>query len=119
GDLFLSTITDLGLAVANSSELTSGTFTNTLDFSQTFNNTTINALLGYEYQTYKQYSTNISATGFTSFDVLGSDILQNPSQDNVNISSYRDPLNELQSYFGRFNVNFSDRFLVTATLRAD
>lgn len=119
GELFLSTITDLGLAVVNENELNSRTFTNTLNYSKNLGGVNVNALLGYEYQTYSNFTSSITARGFTSFDVLGSDILQNPSQDNINVNSYRDPVNELQSYFGRLNLNFSDRFLATATLRAD
>ena len=35
------------------------------------------------------------------------------------VSSFKNPTTELQSYFGRVNFNLFDKFLVTATLRAD
>lgn len=119
GELFLSTITDLGLAIANTSSLTSKTLTHTLNYQKDFDGFRLNALLGYEFQDYQSYVTTIAAKGFTSFDLLGTDILQNPSRDNVAVSSFRDPTNQLQSVFGRVNLNFSDRYLITATMRAD
>jgi len=119
GELFLSTITDLGLAVVNSSALTSRTLTHTLNYQKEFDNFRINALLGYEFQDYKSYVSNITARGFTNFDLLGSNILQNPSRDNVSVSSFRDATNQLQSVFGRLNMNSLDKFLITGTMRAD
>ncbi len=120
GDLFLSTITDIGLAVVNNSTLTSSTLTHTLNFNREVSDgLTLDLLAGYEYQTYKNRTFDITARGFTSFDLRGSDILQNARRDQVNISSYQDPTNEIQSYFGRANLNFSDRYLLTATMRAD
>lgn len=119
GDLFLNTVTDVGVSAVNSSTLTSSTFTNTLSYAKEFGNIGLNALVGYEYQTYDRYNSNISAQGFTTFDVNGSDILQNPSPDNISVSSSRDPVNELQSYFSRLNLNLSEKYLLTATLRVD
>lgn len=120
GELFLSTITDLGLSVANTSTLTSSTLTHTLNYHKELgSDILLDALAGYEFQTYKNYVTGISASGFTSFEVDGTDILQNPSNDNVRVSSFRDPSNELQSLFGRVNLNFSDKYLLTGTIRSD
>ncbi|MFC4873799.1 SusC/RagA family TonB-linked outer membrane protein [Negadavirga shengliensis] len=119
GDLFLSTITDLGLGVVNTSQLNSSTITHTLTYDKEFANLRMNALGGYELQDYRSYTHNITARGFTMFDVRGTDILQNPSRDNVSVNSYRDPTNQIQSYFGRVNLNFSDKFLLTGTMRAD
>lgn len=119
GDLFLSTITDLGLAVVSTSQLTSKTITHTLNYQKDFETWRMDVLGGYEFQDYKSYTTQISANGFTMFDVLGTDILQNPANENVNVSSFRDPTNQLQSVFGRVNLNFKERYLLTATFRAD
>ena len=119
GELFLNTITDLGLSLVNNSKLNSSTLTHTLNYEKEFASVRLNALVGYEFQDYKSYVSNITAKGFTLFDVFGSDILQNPSRDNVNVSSFRDPTNQIQSIFGRLNLNFSDKFLFTGTMRAD
>ncbi len=45
--------------------------------------------------------------------------MQSISQANRSISSFQNPTTELQSYFGRVNLSMFDKFLVTATLRAD
>jgi iron complex outermembrane receptor protein len=82
-------------------------------------NLNLDAIVGYEYLNYTNSNTNITATGFTNFDVLGSSILQNASSDKTSISSYTDPTNSLQSYFSRVNLNFSSKYLLTATIRAD
>ncbi len=119
GRLFLDLITDRGVAMVSNSILSSSTLTHILNYREEFGDLNLNALVGYEFQDYKRYQNSINATGFTSFEVLGSDILQNPSKDNVSVNSFRDPTNQLQSYFGRLNLNFSDRYLLTATMRAD
>ncbi|WP_114782913.1 SusC/RagA family TonB-linked outer membrane protein [Botryobacter ruber] len=120
GNLFLSTITDIGLAVVNNATLTSSTLTHTLNYnSKLSDNINLDVLGGYEYQTYKSNTFDITARGFTSFDLKGTDILQNARTDQVRISSYKDPTNELQSYFGRANLNIAEKYLLTATMRAD
>lgn len=119
GDLFLNLVTDLGQTVVNNTQLDSRTLTHTLNYEKEFEGIRLNALMGYEFQDYKNRYTNISATGFSSFEIKGSDILQNPSRDNIQVSSFRDPTNQLQSYFGRLNMAFHDKYLLTATMRAD
>lgn len=119
GDLFLNLVTDLGQTVVSNSQLDSRTLTHTLNYEKEFNGVRLNALVGYEFQDYKNRYTNIEATGFSSFEIKGSDILQNPSRDNIRVSSFKDPTNQLQSYFGRLNMAFSDKYLLTATMRAD
>ncbi|PRD54179.1 SusC/RagA family TonB-linked outer membrane protein [Sphingobacterium gobiense] len=119
GDLFLNLVTDLGQTVVSNSQLDSRTLTHTLNYEKEFNRVRLNALVGYEFQDYKNRYTNIEATGFSSFEIKGSNILQNPSRDNIRVSSFKDPTNQLQSYFGRLNMAFSNKYLLTATMRAD
>ncbi len=120
GDLFLNSVTDLGSTNVGYSALSTRTITNTLtytkDLSEKIN---LNALIGQEFITYKRYGYNIAAKGFSNFDVAGSDILQNPLNSNIAVTSYRDPRNELQSFFTRLNFNIAKKFLITATFRAD
>ena len=40
-------------------------------------------------------------------------------QSSRSISSYIDPISELQSFFGRTIFNYKDKYLLTATFRAD
>jgi iron complex outermembrane receptor protein len=120
GKLFLNGITDLGFANVGNNQLSTTTITNTLNYTKDFSSRiSFNALLGYEFIDFKNSNYNVSGTGFTSFDVLGSSILQNPTTGNISASSYVDPTNQLQSYFSRVNFIFDQKYLLTATMRAD
>ncbi len=109
-----------GVAFYGNNELNTQVYTHTLnyntDISEAFS---INALVGYEYQKFNFQGASIRGQDFTSDIVSYTNILQNASQTSIRISSFADPLSELQSYFGRAILNFRDRYLVTATLRAD
>lgn len=119
GDLFLSQITDVGYSLNSTQELSSSTLTHTLNYDEKFGSVGITALVGYEYQTYNQFSSSMSASGFTTFDVKGTDIMQNAPQDRIALNSFRDPTNELQSYFSRLFFNVDEKYLFTGTFRAD
>jgi TonB-dependent starch-binding outer membrane protein SusC len=62
---------------------------------------------------------SVSGKDFAFDQVSYIDQLQAISQANRNISSYKDPETELQSFFGRVNLNLFDKFMLTGTLRAD
>ncbi|PPK86497.1 iron complex outermembrane receptor protein [Neolewinella xylanilytica] len=79
-------------------------------------------LLGYSYQRFERIGKGASYANFRTSDL---DIMINnvSSADQVNGTgafgnSFR-TLDELQSYFGRINFDIADKYLVTATLRAD
>ena len=76
-------------------------------------------MLGYSYQTFNRAGKSVSGKDFAFDQVSYIDQLQAISQANRAISSYRDPKTELQSYFGRVNLNLYDKFMLTATVRAD
>ena len=119
GKLFLNTITDVGHSLIANSELSSSTFTNTINYEKDFGSLNVTALFGYEYQTYKRFTNAMVGSGFTTFDTYGTDIMQNAPQDRISINSFRDATNELQSYFSRLFFNMSDKYLFTGTFRAD
>lgn len=79
-------------------------------------------LLGYSYQRFERIG---KGSGYANFRTSDLDIMINnvSSADQVNGTgtfgnSFR-TLDELQSYFGRINFDIADKYLVTATLRAD
>ncbi|EDM34637.1 putative outer membrane protein [Pedobacter sp. BAL39] len=79
----------------------------------------INAVAGYEYLDYK-YNNNISFGGgfrYAGLDYF--DYLQYSPISTREVSSYRNPTNQLQSLFLRGGVNYLDRYLFTATVRRD
>jgi iron complex outermembrane receptor protein len=79
----------------------------------------LSAVVGYEYQRFDYKGRSLGGLGFSTDQLKYTDILQSPSQTNTFITSFRNPKSELQSYFGRANLNFFDKYLLTATLRAD
>ncbi len=120
GELFMPQVYELGSANFANSMLRSIILNHVLNFKKSIGaNLNLDAMLGYEYQNYQSSVYNMGAFGFSSFDVLGSQIFQNASVDHTNISSYTDPTTSLQSFFSRVNLNLFAKFLITATIRAD
>jgi TonB-linked SusC/RagA family outer membrane protein len=76
-------------------------------------------LLGYSYQTIDASGSEISGRDFEYNQVSYINQLQSISQANRDVSSFKDPTNELQSIFGRVHFSLYEKFLVTATLRGD
>lgn len=74
----------------------------------------INAVVGYSYQKFENYSWNHVGYGGTN------------GEFNKNLGSFKKQLNwgdstksELQSYFGRVNYSIGDKYFLTGTLRVD
>lgn len=109
-----------GIAFYGNNELNTQVFTNTLNYNSDLSaNLSLNALVGYEFQKFNFQGASITGQDFTSSLVSFSNILQNASQSSIRTNSFADPISELQSYFGRAILNFNDKYLLTATLRAD
>lgn len=105
--------------VANA-ELTTTQVTHTLNFNKKLSSRlNLGALVGYEYQRIDNKGSEESAKDLSALTIPYYDGLAFGSQGTRRISSYYDPTSELQSYFVRANVNWSDKYLVTATFRAD
>lgn len=99
--------------------------------AQLGSNVKLSALLGYSYQRFNRSDQRFQFTNFQTSDL---DLMinnfasadQKPTGDAA--SGYQtgvvgtnssNTVDELQSYFGRANVTFSDKYILTATLRAD
>ena len=108
------------------SELTSQTFTHTLNYTTNLTtNLRLEALAGYEYFKSKTLGGGIDARGFnTNLDQANrisipyTDIFQN-AKTQFPYGSGASPLTEIQSYFARTSFNYLDKYLLTATIRAD
>lgn len=112
----------LGRGYASVNDLYTNSFLveHTLNYNKSFsNNIRFTGLAGYSYQTFNRSAKTISGRDFAFDQVSYIDQLQAISQANRNISSSKDPQTELQSYFGRVNFSLFDRFMLTATVRAD
>jgi iron complex outermembrane receptor protein len=104
---------------ANSNIITfSNLIEHTLSYKKQFSdNFNINALAGYGFQRFQ-------ARGYTA---QGENIGLDPGNTNDflngfnerEISSFKDPTSDLESWFGRAVFNFHEKYSVTATFRAD
>lgn len=116
----LQNIENRGWAQLNQASLTTQQFTHTLNYNTDISSSVrLNALVGYEYMQFDNKGFGMTAQDFLTDDADFLYIFGNTAQGTRNTYSYADPITELQSYFGRVNVNISDKYLVTATVRAD
>ena len=115
-----------GFGAISGQKLNSQTFTHTLNYNTNFTKKlSFTALAGFEYWKSNLSNNSTSARGFntnltqeTKIDIPYTAILRDGQVQSLP-STYIDPTVEIQSYFGRVGLNYSDRFLVTATMRAD
>jgi TonB-dependent starch-binding outer membrane protein SusC len=119
-------ISGAGIGIKSSAKLTSQTITHTLNYrAKLGSKVTLDALGGFEYwktdysgATYSASGFNTNLTQATILKIKYTDILANGnSQGLPNI--FQNPTTELQSFFGRAILNFADKYLFTATFRAD
>ncbi len=122
-DLLIEGVAGLGRAYVRDVEINNQLWENYFTYDKDFGKkTTLNATLGYSYQSFDKYSKNITATNFRTSDLdlminnLASANSQTTGSLIQNSSSEKD---ELQSYFGRVNLSLSNKYLITGTLRVD
>jgi TonB-dependent starch-binding outer membrane protein SusC len=96
---------------------------NYFTYEKKFGTVNFSGLLGYSYQEF-----NIKAIGFeasrfrtTSVDEMLNNIASSDQSKlgGVVATNSSNTTDELQSYFGRFTVGIQDKYIVTATVRAD
>ncbi|RZK47189.1 MAG: TonB-dependent receptor, partial [Pedobacter sp.] len=123
--LNLNEIIGKGRAFISNNELITQQVTHTLNYNKEISsNFNINALVGYEYLKYTNKGSAVNAFGpdaggFGSYGIDYSDYIQYSNASSRGISSFIDPVSELQSYFARAVLNLKDKYLLTATFRAD
>ncbi len=109
-----------GVAGIFNRELTSHQLTHTLNYNGKISpELNLNGLLGYEYRKSDIRGSGMSGRDFDDNGVAYYDQLQAATVNSRSIFSYSDPINYLQSFFGRAAFNYRDRYYLTATLRVD
>ena len=120
-------VADRGFGAALNNQLSTQVITHTLNFNKDIiKGFSLNALVGYEYYksnykgkgesgTYFDY--NINQNSLVPLHYY--DNLQDAKQGNYSISAFKNPTTEIQSYFARAVFNVLDKYLLTATFRAD
>ncbi|GAO45054.1 SusC/RagA family TonB-linked outer membrane protein [Flavihumibacter petaseus] len=111
---------DRGWAGILDNEMTTKQLTHTLNYNKQLNKSLyLGATLGYEYMKFDYNGHYQTARDFPSNSLPYWDYMGGSSVASRDMGSFIDPTAELQSFFGRVNLNFKDRFLLTGTMRAD
>lgn len=118
--LNLTGIEGRGAAFLGGQERTTTQYTHTLNYTKQITPAiNLNALAGYEYQKFNYRGFGMSAQDFQTEDIDYTYIFQNTTRSSRDQFGFVDPTTELQSYFGRIGLNLRDKYLLTATMRAD
>ncbi len=105
--------------VANA-ELVTRQITHTLNYNKQISSAVnLNALVGYEYMKFDNKGSEESGREFDDFPFPYYNALGFAAQGTRGTGSYFDPTAELQSFFARATVGFQNKYLLTATMRAD
>ena len=109
-----------GAFIGNNFE-TNHQLTHTLSYDKDLStNLHLNAVAGYEYLSFDTRWNALSGSGFSPLgDLDYYDYLDYSIASNRTVDSYRNPTNELQSFFARVAFNYVDRYLLTGTFRRD
>lgn len=106
-----------GIADVRTSEAANNLIELTARYSKAINEHSFEVLGGYTYQEFEYRTLNAGAQNFP-LDALLTDNLAAGAQNTFTLGTSH-TRNQLQSYLGRVNYNFNDRYLVTASIRAD
>jgi len=116
----LQDIENRGFGFYGNGELSTQQITHTLNYNKKIsNNLSLGAVAGFEYMKFKNKGMGLRAQDFTSNSIPYTNYFQGTTVSSRNTYSYADPDVELQSYFARVNLNLLDKYLLTATFRAD
>ena len=109
-----------GEANVAQNELFTRQITNTLSYLKNIGeNLNLNAIVGHEYQKVTFSGNSQYARGFPRFDKPNYYYMSTSDPQTRRIYGFAAPEQELQSFFGRVALNYKEKFLVTATMRAD
>lgn len=95
--------------------------THTLNYNkQIGSDLNLSALIGYEYLKYDYVGSGMVGNNFVDYPgVKYYNYMQNVPAVDRSMYSFADPISELQSYFGRLNLSYKDKYYLTGTIRAD
>ncbi|MDJ1491920.1 TonB-dependent receptor [Cytophagaceae bacterium DM2B3-1] len=118
-------------SVVNESNVSNGSLTttisantnrlveNTLNYNWRKDNHNLILLAGHSYQSFLEENRKFIFTGFVNNNIDPVYQDQTSTKDLPTTVDASATKNELQSFFGRVNYTFKDKYLFTATLRAD
>lgn len=123
-DLFLLDTWKKGRLYFNDIEVNNRLWENYFTYNKSFGSASLTALLGYSYQKFDYATKSFEMTNFTTndLDLMINNVAsanQASGQQSIVARNSSNAVDELQSYYGRINLSLRDRYLFTATLRAD
>ncbi|WP_103071669.1 SusC/RagA family TonB-linked outer membrane protein [Aquimarina sediminis] len=122
-DLNISRIQGLGRATISDVLSSNLLIDHTLKYTKTFaGQHRFSTVFGYSYQKLKLKTKRIEATNFQTSDINvmlnNLESVQTNIPGSIKIGSNK-AIDEFQSFFGRVNYSFIDKYIFTTTLRAD
>jgi iron complex outermembrane receptor protein len=96
---------------------------NYFTYEKNFGNVNLTALVGYSYQDFNTQAIGFEASRFRTTNL--NDMLNNIASSDqsklggVVATNSSNTTDELQSYYGRFTASIKDKYILTATVRAD
>jgi TonB-dependent starch-binding outer membrane protein SusC len=109
----------LGSGQINNKELYNYVIEHTLNYNKEIGAQTFNIMAGYSYQQFMNRGSDITGQGFITDGIPYTNVIGSGTPTLTSISSYFDTDNKMQSFFGRLNYNLKEKYLLTATIRAD
>ncbi|MDQ3843888.1 MAG: TonB-dependent receptor, partial [Bacteroidota bacterium] len=118
--LNIENIENRGIASVFNNQQFNQTLTNTISYNHQITQAlNLNAVVGHEYLQFDSRGTGTTARDFADLGLAYYNILGYSTQNDRDIFSFANPTTELQSFFGRVIANYRDKYLLTATMRAD
>ena len=110
-----------GVASIGQNELITQQLTNTLSYVKELSkNVSLNAVAGYEFMRFDNRGSSQSGKNFDNYgDIPYYNYMQYVAPADRGGSSFATPTVDLQSYFARAIVGIKEKYLLTATFRAD
>ena len=130
--LNVQNIAGVGKLYLNDIDVDNKLWENYLTYDKTFGSVVFTGLLGYSYQSFNYATQNFELSNFrtTDLNVMINNFASADQSGSTNgpdgtpkvgatASNSSNTTDELQSYYGRLNFNIKEKYLLTATLRAD
>ena len=123
-DLVVADVDGIGRLYLNDIEVNNRLWENYFTYNKDFDGFGLTALAGYSYQSFERSGKRAQYANFRTSDLdvminnLASADQSNGNAGSTGTNSFR-TIDELQSFFGRLNFDIADKYLITATLRAD
>ncbi|MBN1951302.1 MAG: TonB-dependent receptor [Bacteroidales bacterium] len=107
-----------GVGEINNKEVWNYVTEHTLSYSKSFGASKVDLLAGYSYQDFQLRGNGTTGGGYATDGILYTNRLQAGLSSYSSIDSWADTY-KMQSFFGRANYNYAEKYLLTFTLRAD